>query len=76
MIGQAAIVIFGASAIWLSQDSREERRRYACLCGLASQPFWFWTTWHAEQYGIFAISFLYCASWMRGFHNHWLKRGN
>jgi hypothetical protein len=73
MIDQIAIGLCGVTAVFLSQDKRESVRRYACLFGLASQPFWFWTTWHAHQYGIFSLSFLYAFSWVRGFYAHWIK---
>ncbi len=74
MIAQIGITLFGITAIWLSQDSRESVRRYACLFGMAGQPFWFWTTWHAEQWGIFVLCFLYTWAWFKGVRNHWLKR--
>ncbi|MBN3848169.1 hypothetical protein G3N58_15210 [Paraburkholderia sp. Ac-20342] len=74
MIEQIAIGLFGVAAVFLSQDARPRRRRFACLFGLASQPFWFYTTWKAGQYGIFALCFLYLFSWLRGFVVHWVWR--
>jgi hypothetical protein len=38
---QIGIAIFGVAAIRLSQDEREKVRRWACIAGLCSQPFWF-----------------------------------
>lgn len=72
MIAQLAIMVFGASAVWLSQDKRESMRRWACICGLLGQPFWFWTAYQAEQWGVFIVCFLYAASWVRGFITHWM----
>lgn len=72
MIGQIGIALFGVTAIWLSQSKEEGRRKYACLFGLAGQPFWFWAAWSAEQWGIFALCVLYTASWAKGFKLHWL----
>lgn len=74
MIEQIAIGVLGLAAVFLSQDDRIERRRYACLCGLAGQPFWLYVTWKAQQWGIFALSFLYAYSWARGFVAHWVRR--
>lgn len=71
MIAQFMIGLCGVTAIWLSQSADHDRRRYACLFGLAAQPFWFYTTWHAEQWGIFALCFLYTWSWWRGFRFYW-----
>ena len=74
MLAQIAIGLLGVAAVMLSQDERAARRRYACLFGLAAQPFWFYTTWKAQQFGIFALSFLYAASWLRGFYFNWVKQ--
>jgi hypothetical protein len=74
LIAQIMIALFGVTAVWLTQDPRESRRRYACLFGLAAQPFWYWATWEAGQYGIFALCTIYTLSWMRGFHHHWIKK--
>lgn len=73
MIAQLLIVICGVSAVWLSQDERLERRRYACIFGLLGQPAWFYSAWTAQQWGIFFVCFLYAACWMKGFWQHWLK---
>lgn len=70
-MSQALLCIFGVTAIWLSQ-SPQPYPRYACFAGLAAQPFWFYETYTAEQWGIFAISFLYTWSWLKGLRMHWL----
>jgi hypothetical protein len=75
MIDQLAIACTGAIAVWLSQDARDTRRRWACWFGLAGQPFWLYTTWHAQQWGIFALAFVYTYAWWRGFRHHWLAKG-
>lgn len=74
MIAQIGIALFGVVAIWLSQAASESQRKYACLFGLASQPFWFWSAYAAEQWGIFALCALYSISWLRGLNQHWLAR--
>jgi hypothetical protein len=73
MIEQIAIGLFGVTAVFLSQSPRANTRRYACLFGLASQPFWFYATYKAQQWGIFGLSVLYAASWLRGFHVNWVR---
>jgi hypothetical protein len=75
-VEQIAIALFGVSAVWLSQDSLEERRRYACILGLLGQPFWFYATYTTQQWGMFALCFLYSWAWFKGFQIHWLKRGS
>lgn len=71
MIAQAGIVVFGMLAIWCANSTDELQRRLACLFGLAAQPFWFYETASAGQWGIFAISFVYAYSWYRGFRRDW-----
>lgn len=71
---QIAIALTGVVAIWLSQDKRDGWRRYACLFGLAGQPFWFYSAWSTEQWGIFVLCIFYTWAWFKGFRNHWLQR--
>lgn len=72
-IEQVGIALFGVAAIRLSQDARERVRRWACICGLCAQPFWFYATWRAEQWGIFALCFLYSWAWLKGVRTYWWK---
>lgn len=69
---QIGIAIFGVAAIRLSQDHRHDVRRWACICGLLAQPFWFYTTWKAGQWGIFGLSFFYTWAWFKGLRTYWL----
>ncbi len=73
MIAQLGLGILGVIAIFLSQDARPTVRRWACVFGLSSQPFWFYATYTAEQWGIFALCFLYTASWLRGVWTNWVR---
>ncbi|WP_399696638.1 hypothetical protein [Xenophilus sp.] len=72
-IDQIAIPILGALAAWLSQERRPRLQRWACIFGLIGQPFWFWASWKAEQWGIFAVSVLYGAAWLRGLWVYWIR---
>lgn len=74
MIEQIAIAVLCVSAVFLSQDAREDRRKWAPILGLLGQPFWFYATWKAQQWGIFALCFLYTYSWARGIRTYWWKR--
>lgn len=69
---QIAIALLGATAAWLSQSRHEDRRRWACIFGMLGQPFWFYASWTAGQWGIFAVSILYMGAWLRGLWIHWL----
>ncbi len=71
-LSQAGIVIFGASAVYLVGRT-DKWKRWGYVLGLCAQPFWFYTTWQAEQWGIFAISIWYAYSWANGIYNYWIK---
>lgn len=73
MIEQLGIAVFGVAAVFLSQDHRESWRRWACIMGLLGQPFWFYATWKADQWGILALCFIYALSWARGVRTYWWK---
>ena len=73
MLDQLAIALLGTTAIFLSQQQRPHWQRYACLFGLAAQPFWFYASYQASQWGIFLVSILYALAWLTGFRTHWLK---
>jgi len=75
MIEQGAIAILGISSVWLSQEISAERRKYACLFGLTAQPFWFYSTYQAEQWGMMFLCGVYTLAWGRGVYNNWLKAG-
>lgn len=74
MLEQIGIALTGVTAIALSQDVRESWRKWACIFGLIGQPFWFYSSWMAEQWGIFALCFLYTLAWARGFKAHWMAK--
>lgn len=73
MIEQLAILFTGVAAIWLSQDKLETRRKFAPVLGLLSQPFWFYSAYKAEQWGIVAMCFLYSWAWAKGIKTYWAK---
>ena len=69
---QIAITLTGVVAIWLSQDHRIQFRKWASIFGLIGQPFWFYSAYSAEQWGIFSLCFFYTYAWFKGFRTHWL----
>ena len=72
MISQ--ILLFGLSitAVFLSQRKDENLRKYACVFGLLSEPFWFVYTWGA--WGMFAITMVYTFIWAQSFYQNFLKK--
>jgi len=72
MMAQLGIALLGVTAIWLSQSRNQQMRRYACLFGLAGQPFWFWSAISANQWGIFVLCCFYTVAWGRGVKSNWI----
>lgn len=66
MIAQIGIATFGVLAVWLAQEPRIERRRWAPVFGLLGQPFWIWMAVSAQQWGVLLLCALYTVSWARG----------
>lgn len=68
---QWIILLTGPAAIGLSQVRATER--FACLVGLVGQAGWFTATWKAQQWGMFAASFVYAGMWLIGLYRHWIS---
>lgn len=71
---QIAIALTGLAAIYLTQQTKHPTlTKYACILGLIGQPFWFYETFQAQQWGIFVLCFGYTYAWCLGFYNNWIK---
>jgi hypothetical protein len=73
VFAQVAIAVTGLVAVFLTQQNNPEWKRYACLFGVAGQPFWFWVTIEAQQWGILLMSVAYTYFWLLGVYNHWIR---
>lgn len=71
---QLGIALFGVSAVACSQSNQAKTRRWASVLGLVGQPFWFYATWKAQQWGMFGLCFLYTWAWGKGFWNNWIMQ--
>lgn len=73
IISQVGIAIFGAAAVFLANEKRESRRKWASILGMAGQPFWFAEAYSNQQWGVLALTVLYTWFWWRGIRNFWLQ---
>ena len=73
MIVQTLLALTGLSAIYLTQQSNENIKKYAPVLGLLGQPLWYYTTLSNDQYGIFVLTLGYTYLWGLGFYNTWIK---
>ena len=67
---QLMIAILGGTAIYLV-GRKDKYKKYGYISGLLSQPFWLYTTFVNEQWGIFFLSLWYTYSWANGIKNYW-----
>jgi hypothetical protein len=72
LFDQIAIPLLGAAAAWLSQESRADWRRWACIFGIVGTPFWLYASWRGAQWGIFIVSVFYGFAWLRGLWVNWV----
>lgn len=70
MISQLAIFLLSTASIWLLSAAQPNLLLGYAL-GLASQPFWLYAAARSRQWGVFALSLIYVALWLRGIVNHW-----
>ena len=76
MIVQIFIAVTELIAIWLMQDKRADFRKFAPVFGMLGQPFWFYSSFIAEQWGAFTMCFFFTAAWVKGFKEHWFDERN
>jgi hypothetical protein len=72
MIEQVFIAVTELIAIWLLQDKRKEYRKWACVFGILGQPFWFYASYQASQWGAFVLCFFFTVAWCKGIKDYWL----
>lgn len=73
MLEQIVIALTGTVAVYLSQCESVNFRKYSSVFGLIGQPFWFYSAYSADQWGIFILCFFYTLSWAKGFYLYWIK---
>lgn len=73
-LDQVALTILSSLAIWIAQDDRQHVRRWGSLFGLISQPFWFYTAYQSQAWGIFFMTLIYTLSWGRGVWRGWVRK--
>lgn len=72
-IAQIFIFIFGVSAIILV-GKKDPIRKWGFVLGLLGQPFWFYTAFTSEQWGVLLMCLFYTYSWGLGVYNNFIKK--
>ena len=68
VVSQVVIGGLGLATIFLVTSQEEAVRRLAPPLGLLAQPFWYWTSYSNEQWGILVLSLLYTFRWAQIAH--------
>ncbi|PJE65062.1 hypothetical protein COU91_03705 [Candidatus Saccharibacteria bacterium CG10_big_fil_rev_8_21_14_0_10_47_8] len=71
-VAQIGITLLGVTSIFLVA----KKIRWGFVIGLLSQPFWFFTTFHHKQWGIFFLNFVYTGTWILGVYEWFYKKKN
>lgn len=71
MIAQLCIAFMSLAATYLSLHRLASVRRFACVFGIAVQPFWMATTYASHQWGMFALCFVYGGLWIANAWRNW-----
>lgn len=74
MIVQSLIAILELLAIWLINEKSDERKKFAPIFGLLGQPFWFYSSYEAEQWGAFVLCFFFTGAWIKGIKTYWFDK--
>lgn len=73
MIEQAFIAVTELIAVWLVQSKKDEFRKWSSIFGLLGQPFWFYASYKADQWGQFVLCFFFTAAWLKSFYSYWIN---
>lgn len=69
LASQGVIFTFGLASIILVA----RKNKWGFIFGLATQPFWFITSYLHQQWGVFFVTIAYTASWAYGAYNWFVK---
>ena len=72
IIIQGLILVLSAGAVWFV-GRKEEWSKWGYVLGIASQPFWIYTTIVNAQWGLLTLSIFYAYSWSMGIYNNFYK---
>jgi len=71
---QLPMFIFTCAAFAILAAKDEKVQRWGYVCGLAAQPFWFYTSYLYYDLTIFVVSVFVTIQHVRGIINHFPRR--
>ena len=73
VLSQVAIGLLGVASMMLVTSKEEALRRIAAPIALLAEPFWFYTAYVNEQWGILLLTFIYTVRWGQVFYRDWVR---
>lgn len=74
MLSQVAIGLLGVASVMLVTSKDESLRRIAAPIALMAEPFWFYTAYVNDQWGILLLTLIYTVRWGQVFIRDWVRR--
>lgn len=68
---QFLIAFTGITALLLLDAQSIRFKEWAGFVGLIGQPFWMYTAYQNDQWGIFVLSIIYALVWIRSIRKYW-----
>jgi hypothetical protein len=66
-ISQIVIPFLSGASIWALAG---KKHRLGFMFGLCGQPFWIYSLWSGELWGMFIVSLWFAGNHIRGLYNH------
>lgn len=70
---QGGLIVLSLLPIALSQAKTEKIRRWDCIAGLFSQPFWFSYGWYTGAWSLCFLGVIYTGIFAYGFYSKWVR---
>jgi len=73
---QGMILLLTATAAYLGSKREIRIRRWGFLFSVASEPFWFISSWQDKNWAMFGLAVWYLYTHINGIREHWFyKKG-
>jgi hypothetical protein len=69
VFAQIIIASTEVTAMLLLSSKKQSIRKYAAIFGLIGQPFWFYSSYQAGQFGAFFLCFVFSAIWLKNLYS-------
>lgn len=72
VFSQVAIPVLSGASVWAFTG---RRHKLGCICGVLGQPFWLYSTFTGELWGMFIVSLWFLANHVKGLLSYRRRSG-